>query len=103
MGLESRVPPPINVVISNVPGPPFPLYMAGARLESMYPMGPLLLGTGLNITVVSYNGSIDFGFLCCPEMLPEPTLVAEGIALALDELEEAARRRAPAEPATTPG
>lgn len=103
MGLESRVPPPINVVVSNVPGPPFPLYMAGARLESMYPMGPLLLGTGLNITVVSYCGSIDFGFLCCPEMLPEPALVAEGVALALDELEEAAGARAQEGAASTPG
>jgi hypothetical protein len=59
----------------------------------MYPMGPLLLGTGLNITVVSYRGSIDFGFLCCPEMVPEPGLVAEGVALALDELEAAAASR----------
>jgi WS/DGAT/MGAT family acyltransferase len=87
MGLESRIPPPINVVISNVPGPPFPLYLAGAQLEAMYPMGPLLLGTGLNITVISYRDSIDFGFLCCPEMVPEPAAIAEGIPIALEELE----------------
>jgi diacylglycerol O-acyltransferase / wax synthase len=87
MGLETRMPPPINVVISNVPGPPFPLYLAGARLEAMYPMGPLLLGTGLNITVISYCDSIDFGFLCCPEMVPEPAAIAEGIPIALEELE----------------
>lgn len=87
MGLESRMPPPINVVISNIPGPPFPLYMAGARLEAMYPMGPLLLGTGLNITVISYCDSIDFGFLCCPEMVPDPAAIADGIPIALEELE----------------
>jgi diacylglycerol O-acyltransferase len=87
IGLESRIPPPINVVISNVPGPPFPLYLAGARLEAMYPMGPLLLGTGLNITVISYRDSLDFGFLCCPEMVPDPGLIAEGVTLALGELE----------------
>lgn len=87
MGLESRMPPPINVVISNIPGPPFPLYLAGARLEGLYPMGPLLLGTGLNITVVSYCDSIDFGFMCCPEMVPEPAAIAEGVPIALEELE----------------
>jgi hypothetical protein len=87
VGLESRIPPPINVVISNVPGPPFPLYLAGARLEAMYPMGPLLLGTGLNITVISYRDSLDFGFLCCPEMVPEPRLIAEGITATLDQLD----------------
>jgi diacylglycerol O-acyltransferase / wax synthase len=86
-GLQSRIPPPINVVISNVPGPPFPLYLAGARLEAMYPMGPLLLGTGLNITVISYRDSLDFGFLCCPEMVPEPRLIAEGITATLDQLD----------------
>lgn len=89
IGLESRIPPPINVVISNVPGPPFPLYLAGARLEAMYPMGPLLLGTGLNITVISYCDSLDFGFLCCPEMVPEPSTIAEGITVTLEELEAA--------------
>jgi WS/DGAT/MGAT family acyltransferase len=87
MGLESRMPPPINVVISNIPGPPFPLYLAGAQLEGMYPMGPLLLGTGLNITVISYRDSIDFGFMCCPEMVPDPSAIAEGIPIALEELE----------------
>jgi WS/DGAT/MGAT family acyltransferase len=84
-----RMPPPVNVVISNVPGPPFPLYLAGARLEAMYPMGPLMLGMGLNITVISYRDSLDFGFMCCPEMVPQPEYIAEGIGLALSELEAA--------------
>ena len=69
MGL-GRMPPAVNLVISNVPGPPFPLYLAGARLEAMYPMGPLMLGMGLNITVISYRESLDFGFMCCPEIVP---------------------------------
>jgi diacylglycerol O-acyltransferase / wax synthase len=89
-GLERSGPALYNVIISNVPGPPFPLYMAGARLCSMYPMGPLILGCGLNITVISYCGSLDFGFLTCPETVPETDSIAEGIPLALEELERAA-------------
>ena len=86
MGL-GRMPPAVNLVISNVPGPPFPLYLAGARLEAMYPMGPLMLGMGLNITVISYQESLDFGFMCCPEMVPQPEFIAEGVSLTLAELE----------------
>ena len=73
-----------------VPGPPIPLYMAGARLTSLFPMGPLILGGGLNITVISYCGSLDFGFLTCPETVPDTDFLAEGIPLALEELESAA-------------
>jgi WS/DGAT/MGAT family acyltransferase len=89
-GLENSGLPLYNVIISNVPGPPMPLFMAGARLESLYPMGPLILGCGLNITVISYCGSLDFGFLTCPETVPETDFIAEGIPAALEELERAA-------------
>jgi diacylglycerol O-acyltransferase len=89
-GLDARIPPPFNVIISNVPGPPFPLYMAGARLLSLSPMGPLLYGGGLNITVISYVDSLDFGFLACRELVPDVWQIAEGIDIALEELEKAA-------------
>jgi diacylglycerol O-acyltransferase / wax synthase len=89
-GLEQHGPPLYNVIISNVPGPPFPLYMAGAELTRMYPMGPLILGGGLNITVLSYQGSLDFGFLTCPETAPDTEFLAAGVPLALEELERAA-------------
>lgn len=88
-GLDARTPPPMNLIISNVPGPPFPLYTAGAQVTAMYPMGPLLFGTGINITVFSYLDSIDFGFMVDREAVPNPWLVAEGIPLALAELTEA--------------
>jgi diacylglycerol O-acyltransferase / wax synthase len=89
-GLEEHGPPLYNLIISNVPGPPFPLYLAGARLARMYPMGPLILGAGLNITVFSYLENLDFGFLTCPETAPETERIAEGVALALEELERGA-------------
>ncbi len=89
MGLDGRVPPIFNVIISNVPGPPFPLYVSGARVQSITPMGPLLYGGGLNITVLSHEDVIDFGFLSCREAVPDPWLIADHIVGAVEELEAA--------------
>ena len=50
-----------NVAVSNVPGPQVPLYLAGAELKAYYPVSIVAHGLGLNITIVSYNGSLDFG------------------------------------------
>lgn len=88
--LARFMPPASNVVISNVPGPPFPLYIAGGMVEAIYPMGPLLMGMSLNITVFSYRDNIDFGFMSCPESVPDPFQIADGIEKALAELEAAA-------------
>lgn len=85
-GLDSRTPPVMNLIISNVPGPPFPIYCAGARVEALYPMGPLLYGTGINVTVFSYQDSIDFGFLVCRDVVPDHWSLADGIRSSLDEL-----------------
>jgi hypothetical protein len=59
----------------------------------MYPMGPLLFGTGINISVFSYLDSIDFGFMVDRQAVPNPWLVAEGIPLALEELKQAIEQR----------
>lgn len=90
-GLEGQVPPVYNLIISNVPGPPFPLYVAGMKLEAMWPMGPLLYGSGLNATVISYIDKIDVGFMACREAVPEPARIADGIPIALRELRKAAK------------
>ncbi len=89
-GLASRTPPAVNVVVSNVPGPTFPLYVAGGRLLGMYPMGPLLMGMSLNITVFSIDGKVDVGIMSCPDTVPESHLIGEYMEAALVELEDAA-------------
>ncbi|MEJ5255625.1 MAG: wax ester/triacylglycerol synthase family O-acyltransferase [Acidimicrobiales bacterium] len=81
--------PLFNVTISNVPGPPFPLYVAGARMLATYPMGPIFDGGGINITVMSYLDSLDFGVLVCPELIPDPWIIANGLHDALEELKKA--------------
>ena len=63
--------PTWNLVISNVPGPQFPLYMAGARLEANYPVSVITDGMGLNITVMSYMGHMDFGIVADRDQMPD--------------------------------
>ncbi|MGH9303599.1 MAG: WS/DGAT/MGAT family O-acyltransferase [Acidimicrobiales bacterium] len=62
--------PAFNLTISNVPGPPVPLFFAGSRLVAVYPLGPLAEGAGLNITVMSYCGRAFFGLSACKETVP---------------------------------
>jgi diacylglycerol O-acyltransferase / wax synthase len=60
-----------NLVISNVPGPPVPLYFMGAKIDALYPLGPVFHGAGLNITVMSNNGSVHVGIIACRELMPK--------------------------------
>ena len=81
-----RVRPAFNVTISNIPGPSFPLFLAGARMVGMYPLGPVVEGAGLNITVMSYCGSVYFGLSACREVVPDIADVPAMIVDSLDEL-----------------
>ncbi|HMO46461.1 MAG TPA: wax ester/triacylglycerol synthase family O-acyltransferase [Rubrivivax sp.] len=69
--LARRLPPLANVLISNVPGPPMPLYVAGARMASFYPVSIPYHGMALNITVQSYAGSLDLGITACRRILSQ--------------------------------
>lgn len=90
--LDTRVPMAANALVSNVPGPPIALYSASARVHAIYPIGPLMLGMGLNITVMSYIDSVDFGFQVDPEMVAEPWRLSDRVPDALTELTKRASR-----------
>jgi diacylglycerol O-acyltransferase / wax synthase len=78
--------PTWNLVVSNVPGPQFPLYLAGARLEANYPVSVITDGMGLNITVMSYNGDLDFGIVGDRDQIPDLWCMMDWLREGLDEL-----------------
>ncbi len=98
MHLADRHRPIHNLVISNVPGPNFPLYLAGAKLVAAYPMGPIMEGAGLNATVLSYCGSIDFGFMADRDLMPDVWDLAAAVEPAFAERQRAAQQRRSTKP-----
>jgi len=90
LGLARVVPPLANVIVSNVRGPDLPLYVAGARVESIYPMGPLMEGTGLGVTVATYRDALGVGMLACPDLLPQLGALVDAIDAELAALLAAA-------------
>src|SRR5438067_5820840 len=95
MSLAATRRPIWNLVISNVPGPQFPLYCAGARMEANYPVSVITDGMGLNITVMSYCGHLDFGIVADREQMPDVWCLIDWIEAELEELRPKARRRRP--------
>ena len=93
LGLGKHHPPLFNTIVSNMPGPPMPLYLAGARLVALYPMGPLIANTGLNLTVLSHDGKVDVGIIACPDLVDDVGEVADRFVAAVGELVGVARRR----------
>jgi diacylglycerol O-acyltransferase / wax synthase len=79
--------PPFNIIISNVPGPPEPLYWNGARLEGIYPASIPFDGQALNITVTSYAGSMEFGIVGCRRQVPQLQRLLDHLEASLAELE----------------
>lgn len=90
MKLLPRIPlpekPPHNLVMSNVPGPQEQLYFLGCRLDAMYPLGPIIAGAGLNITVMSLNGRLGVGIISCPDLVSDLWDLADAFPAALKEL-----------------
>ena len=86
--ISDNLPPLANVAISNVPGAPVPLYMAGAKLATYYPVSIPAHGVALNITVQSYNGSLDYGLTACRRALPDVDDLVEYLVEAHRELRD---------------
>lgn len=93
LDVADRMPAMWNVIVSNMMGPPVPLYFGGARVEAVYPMGPVGEGMGLNVTVLSNMGRLDVGVLACREAVPDPWEIAEGFTQAVADLGLAAEKR----------
>lgn len=89
-GVAERIPPVVNLVVSNVPGPPVPLYLAGARMLSNAPASIVVHGIALNITVQTYEKSLEVGLIACGEVLPDIGTLAAQMRLAYDHFIELA-------------
>ncbi len=81
------MPPPANVVVSNVAGPRMTLYAAGAELQHLYPVSIAAHGIGLNITVSSYRDDLDFGLIAAANLIPDVTVITKLLPAVLEELE----------------
>jgi hypothetical protein len=95
-----------NLIVTNVPGPQFPLYLLGRELEELIPVAFLPENHALAIAIMSYNGTVDFGLLADYDAMPDVEFVTHAIRESLDELLEAAKADAEApvseqEPAPT--
>lgn len=93
--LEARGPLSTNLIISNVPGPRTALYLAGARIEHIIPVGPLTMGMGINITVFSYRDAVDVGMQVDPALVEDPWALVDFVREELVRLVPATGRKRP--------
>ena len=89
--LADRMSPIANVIISNVPGPRVPLFLAGAKITADFPVSAVIHGITLNITIVSYVDSLDIGLLACHDVVPDLKTIAKLVVASHSELLKAAR------------
>ena len=82
-----------NVVVTNVPGPQFPLYAMGARMRDMYPVVPLAKGQAVSIGITSYDGGIFYGLNADRDAMGDVDVLADAIGASLDELSQRGGRR----------
>ena len=88
-GLADYMPMPMNVTISNVPGPPMPLYCAGAKVTALHPVSIAAHGAALNITVQSYMDALNFGLTADRRAVPDVGRLGDYLVEAADELKKA--------------
>jgi len=99
-GMASRLPMVANLAISNVPGPPVPLYLAGAKFLTFHPLSIIMHGLALNITIQTYAGHVDFGIIADKKALPHAKDLAKAIEDAFTEAQALMASAAPAATAT---
>jgi WS/DGAT/MGAT family acyltransferase len=92
-----------NLVVTNVPGPQFPLYLLGRELQAIYPMVPLAENTALGIAILSYNGQLNFGLVADYDALSDVEVLADELRASIEELAAAAGGPAPTAPAKGAG
>jgi len=83
----------VGLICSNVPGPPMPRYLAGAKIDAVYPFAPVLLGIPLSIAMVSYGESFEVGIVADAGAIPDPVLLHRYFDETLDEIERRMTRR----------
>jgi diacylglycerol O-acyltransferase / wax synthase len=88
--LANRIDPPFNLIISNVPGPQFPLYSGSAEMLTYIPVSAIADTQALNITIMSYNGRCDFGLVACRDAVPDLWDLCHLLEDALGELKQVA-------------
>lgn len=86
--ISEHLPPLANLVVSNVPGPPVDLYLAGAHVQRYYPVSIVTHGLALNITLQSYAGTLYFGLISAKDVVARPDTIARALARGLQILEE---------------
>jgi len=91
--VANRVPRVVNLVVSNIPGPRRPMYLAGARVVHHWPLSIVGHGLGLNITVESYAGALEFGVMTARTAVARPRMIADGLVASFEQLQRRSRRR----------
>ena len=89
--VANRAPRVVNVVVSNVPGPPQPMYLAGARVLHHWPLSIVGHGLGLNVTVESYAGTLEFGVTTARAAVARPRAIADGLVATFEQLRRRSR------------
>ena len=85
---------PFNLIVTNIPGPPGPLYLLGARLIAGYPLVPLFENQGLGVALFSYDGRLSWGFSADWDLVPDLSVLVDAINVSFNDLLEAARAAA---------